>query len=186
MRLYLIRHGATQGNLERRYVGTRDEALSEAGKQQLAERRWPEVEWLAASPMLRCMETAALIYPGRAPVIVPDLRERCFGAYENKTSEELSADLRYQAWIDSGGTLPFPEGEGDEAFNSRVIHAFEGLMRDAADASTMAIVGHGGTFMTLLEHFAMPKRKFFDFLMKNGELRAFDWQDGYLQSIEIS
>ena len=33
MRMYLIRHGATQGNLEHRYVGRTDEGILESEKQ---------------------------------------------------------------------------------------------------------------------------------------------------------
>ena len=75
MTVYLIRHGQTQGNLERRYTGSTDQPLCPQGRAALAGRRLPAVERVYASPLLRCRETAALVYPGTACEIVEDLRE---------------------------------------------------------------------------------------------------------------
>ena len=35
MTVYLIRHGQTQGNLERRYIGSTDQPLCPAGREAL-------------------------------------------------------------------------------------------------------------------------------------------------------
>ncbi len=59
--LALIRHGETQANKERRYLGKTDEALSESGIEILrsykAQKCYPDIKYLFASPMKRCMET---------------------------------------------------------------------------------------------------------------------------------
>ena len=61
MDVYLIRHGKTKGNLEGRYIGTTDEPLCEEGKQSLMQmadaKKYPAVEALFVSPMLRCRES---------------------------------------------------------------------------------------------------------------------------------
>ncbi len=93
--LLMIRHGATEGNLKKRYVGRTDEPLCEEGiyrLQKLAQKlRLQEVllprETLAArgivwilSPMRRCVETAEIlkdagIFPEvRVPGIFPEVR----------------------------------------------------------------------------------------------------------------
>ena len=62
--------------------------------------------------MKRCLETAALIYPNLSMDTNVLLRECDFGKFENKNYHELSEVKEYQEWIDSNGTLPFPNGEG--------------------------------------------------------------------------
>ena len=66
MRVYLIRHGQTKGNLEKRYVGSTDESLTREGAKGLLEKRgrYSPVEMVFASPMKRCLETAEILFPG--------------------------------------------------------------------------------------------------------------------------
>ena len=65
MKWILIRHGQTQGNRERRYIGCRtDEPLCPEGIAQLQNRHYPPVSRVFVSPMRRCVETANLLYPG--------------------------------------------------------------------------------------------------------------------------
>ena len=77
--LYLIRHGKTKGNLEGRYIGTTDEPLCEEGKQSLMQmadaKKYPAVEALFVSPMLRCRESAKILFPKQSISVVSDLRE---------------------------------------------------------------------------------------------------------------
>ena len=87
MRWVLIRHGQTQGNLEHRYIGCRtDEPLCAAGREALRLGRYPAVSRVFASPMRRCIETAAMLYPGILPQPVPGFRECDFGAFEEKAT----------------------------------------------------------------------------------------------------
>ena len=123
-RICLIRHGKTQGNLLGRYIGVTDECLCQEGREQIQGGVYPLAKLVFASPLRRCMETAGLIYPGIAVQTEELLRECDFGAFENKNYEELSADSRYQAWVDSGGSLPFPQGESHESFCARCREGF--------------------------------------------------------------
>ena len=47
---YLIRHGRTAGNLERRYIGSTDEPLCPEGRQEISGLRAPEADRVFASP----------------------------------------------------------------------------------------------------------------------------------------
>ena len=51
MKIYLIRHGKTKGNLEERYIGRTDEPLCEAGRENLKKYQYPQVEMVFTSPM---------------------------------------------------------------------------------------------------------------------------------------
>ena len=170
----LIRHGATASNREHRYLGKTDEALDEAGKEELlrlkSEGKYPKADLLFVSPMKRCKETAALIYPGMPYIEIPLWEEMDFGEFERKNYKELSGDARYQAWIDSNGTLPFPGGESREQFIERCVQGFY-QMKELSEANdsqpvTIGCVVHGGTIMALLRHFLGGE--YFDYQISNG------------------
>ena len=169
MSVALIRHGLTRGNLEHRYIGCRtDESLCDEGVSALRAREYPPVRRVFASPMRRCVETAAILYPGIEPEIVGDFRECDFGAFEGMSYAELNGRADYQAWIDSGGELPFPGGESRAQFAARCFRAFEALLAlDLRD--DWAIVAHGGTIMAIMERYARPKGNYFDFQMPCGD-----------------
>ena len=66
--------------------------------------------------MLRCQESAGILFPGKKAYPIEEWREMNFGAYEGKNYEDLKNDSYYQKWIDSNGTLPFPEGESQQEY----------------------------------------------------------------------
>lgn len=171
IRVYLIRHGFTEGNLKKRYIGWTDEPLCEAGIRELKCRTYPRAERIFVSPMLRCRQSAALIYPDKPYEVVEAFKECHFGRFENKNYEELSEDKAYKQWIDSMGTLPFPEGERIEAFKKRTLHGFyKVLLQCQKDGiKTAALVIHGGSIMTLMEHYAFPQGNYYDYQIRNGE-----------------
>ena len=182
--LILIRHGKTAGNLLGRYIGSRtDEPLCDEGREGLAGKQLPEVERLYVSPMKRCVETAEILWPGfdrKKMQKVMDLRECDFGDFENKNYKELSGNGDYQAWIDSNGTLPFPNGESMDAFKSRCLEAFARIVEEVSGAEQewiasgkteifrAGIVVHGGTIMAILEQYGYPKAAYFGYQVKNG------------------
>lgn len=171
--LFLIRHGKTRANLEHRYLGRTDEELSPEGKAALAAQRAagkypaPEVvDAVVASPMKRCLQSAALLYPGRTPLVIEEFREMDFGAFEGKNYMELRDDARYQAWIDSNGTLPFPEGEGQEALKERCRRGLIRMIGQLGKADRAAAIVHGGTIMALLGEYGALS--YFDYQCENG------------------
>ena len=164
----LIRHGLTKGNLEKRYVGSRtDEPLCPEGISQLQQRQYPAVQRVYSSPMRRCLETASLLYPDLPAEIVLDFRECDFGVFEYKNYDELNGREDYQAWIDSGGELPFPGGESRDGFSARSLAAFRSLPA-CTEKESCALIVHGGTVMAIMEAMARPKGNYYDFQIKNG------------------
>ena len=89
--------------------------------------------------MRRCVETANLLYPGVPQAIIGSFRECDFGDFENKNYAELNGRADYQAWIDSGGELPFPHGESRAQFAARCVTAFEQIRQQDEDAALEAL-----------------------------------------------
>ncbi len=168
MKIVLIRHGMTRGNLEGRYIGCgTDEGLCGQGIAMLRQVRLPPVSRVYASPMLRCLQSAAILYPGIPPQTVDDFRECSFGIFEGKSYRELNGRPDYQAWIDSGGTAPFPGGESRAQFAKRSLDAFRSLDLYGRKEDC-ALVVHGGTIMAVMEAMARPAGSYFDFQVKCG------------------
>lgn len=166
MIIYLIRHAHTAGNLERRYVGCTDEPLCDAAAQICCAQSLPDR--IYTSPMLRAVQTAELLYPGRTPVQISMLRECDFGDFEYRTYEELRDNPDYQKWIAGEGEAPGGESRAD--FQARCQAGFRLLVRDAfaAQAQTTAVITHGGVIMSIMETFARPgKGSFYDWQAAN-------------------
>lgn len=172
MKVLLIRHGETAGNLQKRYIGRTDEPLCGQGRQTIAQNaaagKYPAADKVFASPMKRCIETAKLIYPENELTLDDGLKEIDFGLFEGKSYSELSGTLQYQQWIESGGTMPFPKGESREQFVCRTVSAFERLIAASSnDADCVAFIVHGGSIMAVLS--AYNCGSYFDFQCANGE-----------------
>ena len=169
-KVFFIRHGATAGNLEHRYIGRTDEKLCQLGVQQIQALHAPNIEVLFVSPMTRTRQSAELLFPDTTATIVHELRETDFGVFEAKTAEELSDDPDYRAWIDFNCLTPIPGGEAVSDFKARCINAFLTAMGTVADEQRVAFVIHGGCIMSILEALAKPQRSFYDYHIGNGTM----------------
>lgn len=169
IRIAIIRHSKTMGNIYGRYIGRTDEHLCKEGILLVKSKEFPKAEAVYTSPLLRCIETSKLIYPYLEPVIIEDLRECDFGDFENKNYKELDGNIDYQKWIDSNGKLPFPNGEDTECFKKRSIEGFKKVINDAAakNIKLLAVVAHGGTIMSILDKYSYPHKDFYEWQVKN-------------------
>ena len=167
IKLWLIRHGKTEGNKLARYIGTTDEPLCQEGIEFLKKMDYPKVQEIYVSPLRRCVQTAEILFPEKPVHIIEELAECDFGEFENKNYKELDGNPNYQAWIDSNGTLPFPGGESREEFE-------------------VALVVHGGTIMNIMEEYTDIQKQFYEWHVKNGggyevELDENMWKNGRKQ-----
>ena len=169
-KIYLIRNGLTDGAIEGRYIGHTDEELNEEGKKQLTELvttgYYPEVEAVFSSPLKRCVQTAQMIYPDKEPILLRELIECDFGDFEGYNYDELKDNPAYQAWLASGGELPFPRGESRMEFSERCVKAFESSAAHLSEGNYAFIV-HGGTIMAVMEYFT--NGSYYNYQVRNGK-----------------
>ena len=177
LKVYLVRHGKTQANIEYRYLGSTDQELAPAGREELKTKlaTMPPVERVYVSPMLRARESAELLFPQQIAKIITGLEECAFGAFEMRTYEDLKNDSAYRRWIESKGKSDIPQGEGGMAFRQRTVKAFKLILAEmqADDIEVAAIVSHGGTIMTIMEAFTVDY-EFFRYKIGNGEYLSLD------------
>ncbi|MBD5130967.1 MAG: histidine phosphatase family protein [Ruminococcaceae bacterium] len=193
--LYLIRHGITQGNLDGKYIGQTDLALCPEGKKQIeslcADEIYPEVGKVYSSPLLRCLETAEIIYPEQKLMIVDELSEMNFGEFEGKTRQQLQDLREYADWLRGGADAAPPNGEKYGDFTVRCIEGLDAVFGDMMrqDITRAACVTHAGVITNLLCGYGLPKGQPADFMCAPGEgfeiiLTPFLWQKG--PTFEIS
>jgi alpha-ribazole phosphatase len=166
VRVRLIRHGQTAGNRLRRYIGVTDQPLSPEGIEAASRcAKDPALDRVWVSPLTRARETAAILFPNARQIVIDGLREMDFGAFENRSADEMRDDPAYRAWVDGMCRAACPGGESMADLSARAAAAFADLLRQADGDVT--IVTHGGVIMAILSQFAVPKKDFYDWYADN-------------------
>ncbi len=143
-RLYLLRHGATPWNLQRRLQGHRDIELDLSAviflRQQRIPPYWLNASWFT-SPLLRCRQTASLL--GAPNAIETDLlKEMHWGAFEGMTIPQVNAAIRqHNLKPDCGLDLKPPGGESPRMVRNRMQQWLQEL---PGDPGTLVAVTHKG------------------------------------------
>jgi alpha-ribazole phosphatase len=179
----LIRHGKTQGNLERRYVGGREEPLCESGRRDadaLANSgTLPLIDTLLSARALRCRQTAELLFPGFECGLFP-VKELDFGIFTGKNADDLLGDKQYEAWLETGCMGDVPGGDSVADFKEGCCKAFLNFAAADHTPGTTALVVHGGNIMAILEGLALPQRDFYAYHIANCGFFLCRWENGAL------
>ncbi len=155
-RIVLLRHGNTVGNSHERFHGSGDVALSDEGREQMraaARALTTEVfDLVAASPLQRAWQSAAMLANGAHVLLVPEFREIDFGRWEGMTAQEIEAQdpVLYRSWREGAADFEFPGGERRAAFRERVAKGFETLANSGAE--NVLLVAHRGVARALAMH----------------------------------
>ena len=157
MLIYLLRHGQTEYNAQKRYQGQRDIPLSAAGIAQLRQADFaPEVVYV--TPLQRTAQTARVFFPG---------------------AKLIPVDPEYLAWVQENEHAAHPDGERRSDFCNRVCKTLADLIDKALaeGQERLVIVAHGGTQMAALERFGVPRRSFHDWCGPNAGGYVLDTRD---------
>lgn len=174
LKIHLIRHGATDANYKGQYIGCKtDLPLSPEGLNELRllkeNMEYPEIDCLYSSPMLRCRQTGAVLYPEKEIIPVENLKEYDFGAFEGKTAAELEGNPHFMPWASGKLSAP-PEGEENSEFIKRLCVGLNQIVLDMLEKGkeNAAVIMHGGAIMMLLGATAVPQHKPVEWTADNG------------------
>jgi len=179
--IYLLRHGLTQDDGEKRFIGQLDLPLVETGRQQA--RQWREIfkpvelEAIYCSDLQRSVETAKIIARERhlSLRIVPELREINLGDWEGMAMGSVRRNFPDE-WHNRGLDLASYSPPGGESFNdlkNRVIPAYEKLVSEAQ--GHILVVAHAGVNRMILCHLlGMPVPNLFRLKQDYGGLNIID------------
>ena len=148
-KVFLVRHGATDWNKEKRAQGHADIDLNEEGHKQAAsaanELAHMDIDAVFSSDLNRAVDTAQAIASahGKEVVIDPDFREIDQGEWEGLTADEIR-----ERWPDLWGPNRHynarPGGESPQQVRERALAALERAVR-AHPEGRIVVVSHGGT-----------------------------------------
>lgn len=157
----LFRHGMTEANRRKAYLGWSDSPLVSPHKIVPV---IPPSELVVTSDLARCVETSKKLFPRQSPILMSSFRELNFGEWEGCTYEQLKDIDLYQKWLENWRTLSPPQGESYTDFSQRIDEAWRLLVIDAVkkEISTMAIVTHGGVIRHILHTQVKSKNDFWD------------------------
>jgi phosphoserine phosphatase len=162
MKVYLVRHGRSAGNLPGHMTGWSDHPLTRLGVAQarkVAARLRPLGPMpVYSSDLPRALETARIIadrWSGDEAAVAATadrrLREICLGSYEGRTWEEFTADEELsRAFASDPFTTELPGGESLAQVSERVIAAFREVVAGPDPAA--CIVSHDGPIRTIVNH----------------------------------
>ena len=174
MKIYYVRHGQTDWNLERKMQGGESERpLNETGIEQAREtqRKLENVEYdlIIHSPMHRAEQTANIINNGKnVPIIVDErIRERKLGELEGHLVTE---ELENKIW-DYSLNYDIQGGENLQVFEKRILEFLKDIKQKYSN-KTILIVAHGGVGKVLKANLlGFPKSKnLVEIEMKNCEI----------------
>lgn len=174
MRVYYVRHGQTDWNLEHKMQGGESEKiLNETGIKQAKEAQEAlknvKYDIIIRSPMQRVEQTTDIINEGRdVPIIVDErIRERKLGLLEG---HDVTEELENKIW-DYNLNYDIQGGENLHEFEKRILEFLQDIRQKYSD-KTLLIVAHGGIAKVLKAHFyGMPESKnLVEIEMKNCEI----------------
>jgi alpha-ribazole phosphatase len=185
-RLWLVRHGLTEWNVQQRFCGHRDIPLSLQGRGQahwLAERLQEEmISTIYTSDLVRARETAEIIAYQRTPAVHIRVsaawREIDFGEWEGLTYAQIAEQFKGKLdfFTDPERYSP-PNGESLAHMQQRVMNALATIAHsdDLPAPGNVVIVGHGGPLRILLCNLlGMPIQRQWQLRLDHGSLSAID------------
>ena len=159
MRLYIVRHGQTKWNKEKRMQGWADSKLTELGRKQakLLGESLENIEFnqVVSSPLGRTRETSKLVIGDRPVelIINDNFKEMGFGSWEGQDPEELKIkhpEVFRDLWTRADKYVPI-DGESFEELQNRIIKGINQVIKDNPDGNVL-IVTHGMVIQMLLLH----------------------------------
>ncbi len=160
----LLRHGLTEPNKRRAYVGASDPPLCLEDKTEIERLRnsLTERTEVFSSDLTRCLETAKLLFPAHDLIEMPEFREIHFGVWEGKTYEDLKDDHDYQSWLQQPFSQQPPGGESFSIFSERIEMGWKKLRKEAVSVRNITVVTHGGVIRYLLTVLAPEPKQFWE------------------------
>jgi probable phosphoglycerate mutase len=178
MNLYVMRHGQTDWNKEKKLQGRVDVPLNKTGLQQAEEAREVlgniPIDVIVCSPMQRTRQTVEILNRGRGIPVIYDERivERGFGPMEGKTPH----DFDFRAFWDYDQNIKLGDAEKIQDLFKRV-YDFLDEAKTKYENENVLLITHGAATIPIYCYYKgeIPKGTLLDELglAKNCEIVEF-------------
>lgn len=177
MKIYVVRHGQTDYNINGLFQGRKDIPLNSVGIKQAEETAQKfkniPVDIILVSPLTRAKETAKYIskVTGVKPIIEQDLIERNFGDMEGKPNRE---DCNIKMLLDYEKNYNICNVEPIQSLFKRVSDCLDKII-DKYMGKNVVLVTHGGVAQAIDIYFhGFPESKDLQSIaLKNCEVREY-------------
>lgn len=184
MKVYLLRHGETEGNVKGTFAGHTDTPLTNLGRRQAKEAHHKinhfDIDVVISSPLSRAVDTAKLSY--RLPDDLRDgLKEMSFGEFEDMTYEEITNQYPNDVteWKEKGLYYTFPKGESVRSFYDRVVECYKEIL-ETYEGKNLLIVAHSGVIRSILSHEISEQfEHYWKYKIDNCGLSVIEYHRGY-------
>lgn len=157
MRLYLVRHGETDWNIEMRIQGQTDVSLNNNGINQAKSCadyfKYHKFNKVYSSNLTRAIQTAEIITNNSYELIkLPEFNERHFGIWQTLLWEDVHKKIPNlkEIWKNDDGTYKPEEGESLKDLVIRVQNTFKNIIQSSNYSDEILIVSHGGPLKAML------------------------------------
>lgn len=202
--IVLVRHGITQGILNRWFYGWEDLPIVKEGYEQLAkfkaEGAYPEIPGDAkfyTTGLVRTTETLHALFGDVPYAEIPDMKEINFGEWECHTFNQLAEKEGGKEWLeDASGNFTFPGGECMNEYIERIkrgnkeligYHRMQELAhRHSGKDAVSVMVCHGGSIAgTMMNWFPDDRPVFWDWVPLTGLGYVVNFEKGEPVSYDI-
>lgn len=187
--LTLVRHGESIANVRHMLSGWMDVPLTEHGRRELESLRtsvaYPAFERLYSSPLQRCLDTSAILFPEHRPIVSDEYKEIDFRSLEGTvlpTKEDIAS--YFTSWVADRGRA---DEETFTPVSRRIVPTLERTVERCLDENlhSATIVMHSGIMRVgIVSLFGLPREDFNRMSVPNGrgvvitfdeKARALDW-----------
>ena len=166
IKLYLVRHGETDGNVQQWYQGSTDVPLNARG---IAQAKYlsqflqsVHFDGIYSSTLQRAKMTAEIIAKphGLDVQSYDELQEINFGVWEGHTYQEITEKWpgEIEAFYDSDGKLPAHGGESFLEVEQRITAKTKEILSHHKDGDTVLIASHGASTVSYT-HLTLPTKR---------------------------
>lgn len=171
--LTLVRHGESEANVAHMLSGWMDVPLTERGRKELEELRgsvdYPKAEILFSSPLQRCRDTAAILFPDMEPIVSDRFKEIDFRTLEGTilhSKEEIRS--YFEDWV---ADRPRRDEETFTPVSRRMGVSLETTAHDCLEKGirSATVVMHSGIMRVgVITLFGLPREDFNRMSVANG------------------
>lgn len=181
-KLYVVRHGETDFNVQGRYAGSTDVDINEMGKNQAeimaTSFKDKQIDIIITSSMKRALTTASIIkeYLVKPIVVSNKFVERNLGVYEGLTRDEVSKKFP-KLWNENvlkQFDNTFHKGESVRQVRERVQNGLSYIKNDHRNQNII-LVTHGYISREIFGYFYnVSEEEFNKYILNNCQVAEYD------------
>lgn len=163
LQILLIRNGSTNQALNSCLGARCDDSLTEPEKLRIQQREtegfYPAVERVYTSSLMRCRETAYLIYPKQLAIVATELPAYDYGEVSGCSYDEIVSNPDYRKILSDPNSVGLPGAENFYGYEVKSATGFQNIVEEVihTGGSSVAIVTYRESISAIANRFCVPR-----------------------------